>query len=554
MKENGMENGTGNGMETGNGMKTGNKSGNKAKKIPQILAVYLPQFHETQDNNRWWGKGFTDWESVKTAEPCFEGHEEPRIPLHGEYYDLGRKETMLRQAELAKKYGIGGFCFYHYYFKDGKKELELPAQNLLRWKDIDMPFCFNWASESWIRSWSRISGNVWAERYEGAGEKVPDGILVRQDYGKEDEWRRHFEYLLPFFRDERYIKLDGKPVFLFYSPDDIKPLRQMTACWRELAAENGLPGLYLIGARMTVPDECLDAALVYEPRNSMNRLNGAGMAEVKNGVRCYDYRDMWKSVLETEPFYGYRTYFCGITGYDDTPRRGKSGEALVQDSPGIFREGLKGLLQKSIRYGNEYLFLNAWNEWGEGMYLEPDERSGYCYLEAVRDALRDAAAMPEEDMAAEETDRAGEENIRTAEEAVRREISELDYQLKKFKHLFQTVDRWLFLEQEGRVCFSALLEAEHVDTVAVYGMAALGKHLLLQLKKEGRTAAFGIDRYVGQFGGDCAVYRPEDEFPPVDAIIITAYDTAAVTEMLRRKYQGKIFALDEMVDAMGKQE
>ena len=202
-------------------------------KLPKILAVYLPQFYENEDNNLWWGKGFTDWETVKSAEKYFQGHNEPRIPLGRVYYDLSKKETMQEQARLAKEYGIGGFCFYHYYFKEGKRTLELPAENLLRWKDIDMPFCFNWASESWIRSWSRMSGNVWAEKYENAGIETANGVLVQQDYGSYPDWVRHFEYLLPFLRDDRYIKQDGKPVFVFYSPNDIKPLKEMTECWRE---------------------------------------------------------------------------------------------------------------------------------------------------------------------------------------------------------------------------------------------------------------------------------------------------------------------------------
>ena len=149
--------------------------------VPEILAVYLPQFYENEDNNRWWGRGFTDWETVKTAEQYFVEHDEPKVPLGGKYYDLSRKETMQEQAKLAREYGIDGFCFYHYYFKDGKKELELPAENLLKWKDVDMRFCFNWASEPWIRSWSRISGNVWAEKFEDAGLETQKSVLAEQE-------------------------------------------------------------------------------------------------------------------------------------------------------------------------------------------------------------------------------------------------------------------------------------------------------------------------------------------------------------------------------------
>ncbi len=511
----------------------------KKEGMPKILAVYLPQFYENEDNNRWWGKGFTDWESVKSAEPYFPQHDEPKVPLNNDYYDLSQKETMASQAELAKKYGVDGFCFYHYYFKNGKKELELPAENLLKWKDINMPFCFNWASESWIRSWSRLSGNVWAERYESAGENVQNGILVEQDYGTYNDWVRHFEYLLPFFQDKRYIKLDGKPVFVFYSPNDIQPLKEMTACWRKQAVLSELPGLHLIGAHMDTPNECLDAAMIYEPRNSINILNNKGEIELRNGVRCFDYQKIWTTILESEPVFGYKTYFCGVSGYDDTPRRGRSGEVMIHNSPETFQMNLKKLVEKSIRYGNEYLFINAWNEWGEGMYLEPDKQEGYRYLEAVKNAVNNAS------MTSRMCNTAADYS-----ETVKKEISQLSYNAKKFKCLFEIIDKWLFLEQDGYIDFSGFLNSEGVNRVAIYGMASLGRHLLLQLQKEKFAVAFGIDRYVGQHGDDFMIYRPEDKFPQTDATIITSYDTVAITEALRGKYDGKIYTLEEMIDSM----
>ncbi|MCI8972556.1 MAG: hypothetical protein HFH79_03060 [Lachnospiraceae bacterium] len=511
------------------------------KLIPKLIAVYLPQFYETEDNNLWWGKGFTDWDSVRTAEKYFEGHNEPRVPLGGKYYDLNTRQAMQRQAELAKKYGIDGFCFYHYYFKDGKKELEIPAENLLQWKDIDMPFCFNWASEPWIRSWSRICGNVWAEKYEKSGTEVRDGVLMEQDYGGYKQWEAHFEYLLPFFQDERYIKLDGKPVFVFYSPNDIQPIREMTVCWRQMAVEAGLPGLHLIGARINAPNDSLDAAMIYEPRNSLNHLNDNGRAEIRNGVRCFRYEEAWQEVLSSEPISGYRTYFCGISGYDDTPRRGKSGECMLDQSPEIFQENFKKLIEKSAAYGNAYLFINAWNEWGEGMYLEPDELYGYAYLKAVKNAISHAVISSKRINATEYA------------EACKREIARLDYDARKFKRLFQIMDKWLFLEEENRVHFAMFLEMKQVRTVAIYGMSALGKHLLAELRREKVRVCFGIDRYVGQFGDDCKIYRPEETFPDVDAIIITAYDTTAIANILQVKYHGKIFSLEEIIDVMMKE-
>ncbi len=507
--------------------------------LPDILAFYLPQFHETEDNNLWWGKGFTEWEAVKTSETCFPGHQEPRVPLNGNYYDLSRKETMEWQAGLAKQYGISGFCFYHYYFKDGKKELELPAENLLRWTDIDMPFCFNWAHDSWIRSWSRLNGLVWAEKHETADDGNRNGVLAEQDYGTYGDWVRHFEYLLPFFRDPRYIKKDGKPVFLFYKPNNIGPLQKMTECWRNLAAEAGLPGLYLVGEHLNAPDSALDAALVHEPRNSMDLLNNAGRTVIRSGVRCYEYQEVWETILETEPIWGYKTYFCGAAGYDDTPRRGNRGESLVHHSPDVFRKHLTELVRKSCRQENEFLFLNAWNEWGEGMYLEPDEEDGFRYLEAVRDAVREAAAKPEP---AEETSGA---------DLMKKRLDTLEYESRKYRQMARILEKWLYLEQENGVSLLGFFRKEQIRHVAVYGMAELGKRLLAQLRKENLDVRFGIDRSsVGQLGSGFTICRPEDEFPDVDAIIITACDTASIERMLRKKFRGNIYTVEEVVDTM----
>jgi hypothetical protein len=281
------------------------------------------------------------------------------------------------------------------------------------------------------------------------------------------------------------------------------------------------------------------AAMIYEPRNSINILNNKGEIELRNGVRCFDYQKIWTTILESEPVFGYKTYFCGVSGYDDTPRRGRSGEVMIHNSPETFQMNLKKLVEKSIRYGNEYLFINAWNEWGEGMYLEPDKQEGYRYLEAVKNAVNNAS------MTSRMCNTAADYS-----ETVKKEISQLSYNAKKFKCLFEIIDKWLFLEQDGYIDFSGFLNSEGVNRVAIYGMASLGRHLLLQLQKEKFAVAFGIDRYVGQHGDDFMIYRLEDKFPQTDAIIITSYDTVAITEALRGKYDGKIYTLEEMIDSM----
>ena len=191
-------------------------------KTPKIIALYLPQFHAIPENDKWWGKGFTEWTSVKKAIPLLKNHHQPREPLKGNYYNLLDPEVRQWQADLAQKYGIYGFCYYHYWF-NGKKLLEKPAEEILRLGKPSLPFCFSWANESWSRTW-----------YSSKKE-----VLLKQEYGAEKEWESHFNYLLPFFKDERYIKVDNKPLFLIYKPSLILELDRMISFWEKLAIKEG---------------------------------------------------------------------------------------------------------------------------------------------------------------------------------------------------------------------------------------------------------------------------------------------------------------------------
>ena len=188
-----------------------------------------------------------NWKSAKKSKPLFPGHNQPRVPDHNNYYNLLDKETMEWQAKLARRAGIHGFCIYHYWFGE-KQLLEKPAENLLKWKDIDINYCFSWANESWIRSWSKFAGNAWINSPKEA-ERNAAGMLIEQKYGDEEEWKRHFLYLLPFFQDERYIKKGNKSVFVIYIPSAIKCLKKMVDCWNKLAVENGFGGIYFVGLK-----------------------------------------------------------------------------------------------------------------------------------------------------------------------------------------------------------------------------------------------------------------------------------------------------------------
>ena len=191
-----------------------------------VVAFYLPQFHAIPENDEWWGEGFTEWTNMKKAKPLFEGHNQPRVPFGENYYNLLDSKTLRWQVDLANKYGIGGFCFYHYWF-DGHMLLEKPVEMFLADKSLELPFCICWANEHWTNQW--VSGE--------------NKVLIEQRYGGEAEWREHFEYLLPYFKDNRYIRVDGKPLIVLYRPEIVDCLPEMLACWRKLAVENGLGGL-----------------------------------------------------------------------------------------------------------------------------------------------------------------------------------------------------------------------------------------------------------------------------------------------------------------------
>lgn len=351
----------------------------------KVIAMYLPQFHRVPENDAWWGEGFTDWKSAQYATPLFEGHYQPHVPLNRNYYDLMEKETMQWQADLMHQYGVDGMCMYHYWFKDGRQILEKPVENLLKWDDIDMPFCLCWANETWARSWSNIVGtNVWSNKFETGNKETDKAILLEQKYGEKEQWKEHFDYLLPFFKDDRYIKLEGKPVFLIYEAGKVSCLGEMLTYWRELALENGIEGIYVIGSDCRRDNyQVLDAVYKNPPRSALKRITE--LIPDRQGVKKISYDTIWDAIL-TDSVEEIKTYFGGLVSYDDTPRRIKNGLVIEGASPESFESYLAKLIAKNTLYENEFVLVNAWNEWGEGMHLEPDERYGYRYLEAVNNA------------------------------------------------------------------------------------------------------------------------------------------------------------------------
>ena len=369
----------------------------------KTIAFYLPQFHTIPENDKWWGKGFTEWVNVKKAKPLFEGHKQPKVPLNKNYYDLSNIEVMKWQTDLAKKHGIYGFCFYHYWF-DGHLLLEKPVENYLFHKEIEFPYCICWPNEQWTNAW--VSGE--------------NKVLIEQRYGDREAWKRHFDYLLPFFRDNRYIYKDGKPILVIYRPELIDDRKQMLDYWNELAKEAGFKGLCMMFQRpdaiindpkidMTMFDYCIEyqpyTAFLMKSQKKFARLkriraklgtflekrfnySAANLTRLDNGPSIRDYDEVWEAVLDSKPLLE-NSIPCAFVNWDNTPRRGERGSVFKGVTCEKFESYLEKLINKTkYEYHQDMMFIFAWNEWAEGGYLEPDEENGYGYLEAVHTALQ----------------------------------------------------------------------------------------------------------------------------------------------------------------------
>lgn len=364
----------------------------------KVFAAYLPQYHEIEENNIFWGKGYTDWVGVKKAEPQFDGHIQPNIPLHDNYYDLSNVDTIRWQAKLAKEYKIDGFEIYHYWFKDSHKVLEKPAELLLDNQDIDIEFFFNWDNTSWVRSWSNISGNDWSPLFdnEGANENGKD-VLLEHNYGNEDDWKKHFDYLLQFFKDKRYYKISGRPVFLFMSVANAPLLKRMIQCWDEWSREEGFAGICAITCKSAfINKNVTEKTFIYQPlgieaknkiiKNTINSILKKQIFKKKLSVKKYEYQ--WiKILIQSYLAINKDVYVSGVVKLDDTPRRGNMACIWKNPSPKSFEIFFDYLYKLCCKKNKEFMLLTAWNEWGEGAYLEPDTITQYGYLEKVRDVI-----------------------------------------------------------------------------------------------------------------------------------------------------------------------
>lgn len=357
------------------------------------IALYLPQYHTIKENDEWWSEGFTEWTNVKKAEPLFPGHYQPHIPENNNYYDLGTFHEMENQALLAKKYGIYGFCFYHYWF-NGKLLLEKPLHDMLELGKPDMPFCLSWANENWTRAWD--------------GQQKQ--ILIKQEYSLDDDLQ-HIQYLIPFFKDPRYIKIDGKPVFLMYRSELHPNIKEATNIWRREAQKAGFKDLYLIRMEhfqknINPAMHGFNAGMEFSPDSAykgkklakhnmakylfnklLNQLNIKKTPENEHSI--YSYATLVDNTIK-KPDFDYKYFKCVSPSWDNSSRRKKKATIFIDSTPDLFEKWTKEVMAYTaakFEPTEQFFFINAWNEWAEGCHLEPDLKNGHSYLESFRKAL-----------------------------------------------------------------------------------------------------------------------------------------------------------------------
>lgn len=349
------------------------------KRTIKSVAFYLPQMHAIPENDAWWGKGFTEWRNVARGMPSYVGHYQPRCPGELGYYDLSNIEVMERQVELAKLYGLDAFCFYYYWF-EGKRLLEKPLNAFLEAKHLDHEFCICWANENWTRTWDGHEHQVLI----GQNHSAADSAAVFEDW-------------LPYFRDERYIRIDDCPLLVIYRPTLIPGFAEMASMWREMAKKAGLKGLHIISSyakRNKDAEKSLDAYYEFPPQNLYLPEKNHHYRWLEGHVesKLYLYADALAEAkkIHEEEVTPIPLYPGAMPGWDNEARRPRRGHIFEGASPLLFQEWLQSAYARADRNPQERLvFINAWNEWGEGAYLEPDLRYGYANLAALRSVVEE---------------------------------------------------------------------------------------------------------------------------------------------------------------------
>ncbi|WP_281698954.1 glycosyltransferase WbsX family protein [Hallella colorans] len=377
----------------------------------RVIAYYLPQFHPIPENDKYWGKGFTEWTNVAKAKPLFKGHYQPRIPADLGFYDLRLPEVREQQAQMAREVGIEGFCYWHYWFGNGKRLLQRPFNEVLQSGKPDFPFCLAWANHSWKTS-----------TWENGGK---DRMIVEQRYLGEEDYTMHFQEVLPSFRDKRYITIEDKPLFAIFDPYNFRDVSNFIKTWQRLAKENGLKGIYFIaicnststlqrnadGTLKRVTPNLQSSERVYNDLlnlgfdgiNSFGKSRaemlcmGKYMRIVKKllhqylpflPTHCINYEKITQHFFAPEDSW-QNVYPSIFPQWDRTPRAGNSEGVYIKATPTSFKKHIQDALNviKNKDVEHQILFLRSWNEWGEGNYVEPDLKYGHAFLDAIKETI-----------------------------------------------------------------------------------------------------------------------------------------------------------------------
>jgi hypothetical protein len=354
----------------------------------ELIAFHLPQFHTFLENDEWWGKGFTEWTNVKKSKQLFRKHNQPRVPLNDNYYDLSLINNLIWQMQLAKKYHVNGFCFYHYWF-NGKLLMQKPLEMLRDYEGEKIKYCFCWANEPWTRSWNG---------------KEKD-IIMPQYYGNEEEWEEHYVYLLSFFKDDSYIKENNKPMLVLYRCNNIPGCDSMIRYWDDRCRMDGFNGIHIVeelnGFQVDKYCKNSEGVVEFEPmytsqfrRSFSDRLVDKIYTKIFNYIHntsfhfVYKFDRIWRQIINNSvPRKSYNYYLGAFCDWDNSARRSIGGTIYMDSSPQKFKYYLNLQKQKAEKIGSKYIFINAWNEWGEGAYLEPDKKNKYAYLKAISEVF-----------------------------------------------------------------------------------------------------------------------------------------------------------------------
>lgn len=376
---------------------------NKAR----VIAFYLPQFHPVEENDKYWGKGFTEWTNVAKAKPLFRGHYQPQIPADLGFYDLRVPEVREQQAEMARNCGIEGFCYWHYWFGMGKQILERPFNEVLNCGKPDFPFCLGWANHSWTnKTWTKNKSFQ------------KDIVFLEQTYPGDEDYIMHFNAVLPAFKDKRYIKVDEKPLFLIFDPESIPDCKKFIYLWNQLAIENGLKGIYFV-ARVSATGRFKIGEFNYltKVEERYRNILDLGFDAINSDTTRYAeiaVEGVWRKMVRATISRIFNTTFLFKYDYaklirhfylpvereiniipqliprlDRSSRAGKNARIYVNSTPENFEKAIQLALSQVKDKDREHkiLFLQSWNEWGEGNYMEPDLKYGHGYLNALKNQI-----------------------------------------------------------------------------------------------------------------------------------------------------------------------